>query len=160
MVIEDCTQHRFPDDYAHVNSVQAFDGDIVASFRGCSKVLRIDGESGDVIWRLGKSNRSAEDCGRGPQAAPNAPLTHCRATRYGEFCGQHSARMIGNGNLLLFDNGVVCIVDAEGNRTRPGEDFSRVVEYAIDPDHGEAIFQRHYSYHGEFNKLARTQGPY
>ena len=66
--------------------------------------------------------------------------------------------MIGNGNLLLFDNGVACLVDPEGNRTRPGEDFSRVVEYAIDPEHGEAIFQRHYSYHGEFNKHAQTQG--
>ena len=154
MVIEDCTQHRFPDDYAHVNSVQAFDGDIVASFRGCSKVLRIDGESGDVIWRLGKSNRSdAAWTASGAQ-----PPLRIVGDPYGEFCGQHSARMIGNGNLLLFDNGVVCIVDAEGNRTRPGEDFSRVVEYAIDPDHGEAIFQRHYSYHGEFNKLARTQG--
>ena len=40
---EDCTQHRFPWDYAHLNSLQFVDGDIVASFRGCSQVLRIDG---------------------------------------------------------------------------------------------------------------------
>ena len=154
MAVEDCTQHRFPDDYAHVNSVQAFDDDIVASFRGCSKVLRIDGVSGDVIWRLGKSNRSdAEWTASGAQ-----PPLRIVGDPYGEFCGQHSARMIGNGNLLLFDNGVACLVDPEGNRTRPGEDFSRIVEYAIDPDHGEAVFQRHYSYHGEFNKLAPTQG--
>ena len=153
MAIEDCTQHRFPDDYAHVNSLQAVHDDIVASFRGCSKVLRIDGDSGDVIWRLGKSNRSdAEWTASGTQ-----PPLRIVGDPYGEFCGQHSARMIGNGNLLLFDNGVACLVDPEGNRTRPGEDFSRVVEYAIDPDHGEAIFQRHYSYHGEFNKLAPTQ---
>ena len=153
MAVEDCTQHRFPDDYAHVNSVQAFDDDIVASFRGCSKVLRIDGDSGDVIWRLGKSNRSDADW----TASGTQPPLRIVGDPYGEFCGQHSARMIGNGNLLLFDNGVACLVDPEGNRTRPGEDFSRVVEYAIDPDHGEAIFQRHYSYHGEFNKLAPTQ---
>ena len=154
MAVEDCTQHRFPDDYAHVNSVQAFDDDIVASFRGCSKVLRIDGDSGDVIWRLGKSNRSDADW----TASGIQPPLRIVGDPYGEFCGQHSARMIGNGNLLLFDNGVACLVDPKGNRTRPGEDFSRVVEYAIDPDHGEAIFQRHYSYHGEFNKLAQTQG--
>ena len=154
MAVEDCTQHRFPDDYAHVNSVQAFDDDIVASFRGCSKVLRIDGDSGDVMWRLGKSNRSAADWA----ASGTQPPLRIVGDPYGEFCGQHSARMIDNGNLLLFDNGVACLVDPEGNRTRPGEDFSRVVEYAIDPDHGEAIFQRHYSYHGEFNELARTQG--
>ena len=154
MAVEDCTQHRFPDDYAHVNSVQAFDDDIVASFRGCSKVLRIDGDSGDVIWRLGKSNRSDADW----TASGIQPPLRIVGDPYGEFCGQHSARMIGNGNLLLFDNGVACLVDPKGNRTRPGEDFSRVVEYAIDPDHGEAIFQRHYSYHGEFNRLAQTQG--
>ena len=154
MAVEDCTQHRFPDDYAHVNSVQAFDDDIVASFRGCSKVLRIDGVSGDVIWRLGKSNRSDADW----TASGTQPPLRIVGDPYGEFCGQHSARMIDNGNLLLFDNGVACLVDPEGNRTRPGEDFSRIVEYAIDPDHGEAIFQRHYSYHGEFNKLAPTQG--
>ena len=154
MAIEDCTQHRFPDDYAHVNSVQAFDDDIVASFRGCSKVLRIDGDSGDVIWRLGKSNRSDAAW----TASGTQPPLRIVGDPYGEFCGQHSARMIGNGNLLLFDNGVACLVDPEGNRTRPGEDFSRVVEYAIDPDHGEAIFQRHYSYHGEFNELAQVQG--
>ena len=156
MAVEDCTQHRFPDDYAHVNSVQAFDDDIVASFRGCSKVLRIDGDSGDVIWRLGKSNRSDADW----TASGAQPPLRIVGDPYGEFCGQHSARMIGNGNLLLFDNGVACLVDPEGNRTRPGEDFSRVVEYAIDPDHGEAVFQRHYSYHGEFNKLAPTSRPY
>ena len=154
MAVEDCTQHRFPDDYAHVNSVQAFDDDIVASFRGCSKVLRIDGDSGDVMWRLGKSNRSDADW----TASGTQPPLRIVGDPYGEFCGQHSARMIDNGNLLLFDNGVACLVDPEGNRTRPGEDFSRIVEYAIDPDHGEAIFQRHYSYYGEFNKLARSQG--
>ena len=154
MAIEDCTQHRFPDDYAHVNSVQAFDDDIVASFRGCSKVLRIDGDSGDVMWRLGKSNRSDADW----IASGAQPPLRIVGDPYGEFCGQHSARMIGNGNLLLFDNGVACLVDPEGNRTRPGEDFSRVVEYTIDPDHGEAVFQRHYSYHGEFNELAQVQG--
>ena len=117
-------------------------------------MLRIDGDSGDVIWRLGKSNRSDADW----TASGTQPPLRIVGDPYGEFCGQHSARMIGNGNLLLFDNGVACLVDPEGNRTRPGEDFSRVVEYAIDPDHGEAIFQRHYSYHGEFNKLAPTQG--
>ncbi len=154
MAVEDCTQHRFPDDYAHVNSVQAFDDDIVASFRGCSKVLRIDGVSGDVIWRLGKSNRSDADWA----ASGNQPPLRIVGDPYGEFCGQHSARMIDNGNLLLFDNGVACLVDPEGNRTRPGEDFTRIVEYAIDPDHGEAVFRRHYSYHGEFNKLAQSQG--
>ena len=40
-------------EYAHVNSVQIADGDIIASFRGCAQVLRIDRSSGAVEWKLG-----------------------------------------------------------------------------------------------------------
>ena len=49
MAIEDCTQHRFPWDYAHINTIEDLDGDYVASLRGCSQVVRIDGETGEVI---------------------------------------------------------------------------------------------------------------
>ena len=45
LAAENCTQHRFPWDCTHLNSLQFVDGDIVASFRGCSQVLRIDGTS-------------------------------------------------------------------------------------------------------------------
>ena len=38
--IEDCTIHRFPDDYAHLNSLHELEGDIVAGLRGCAQVLR------------------------------------------------------------------------------------------------------------------------
>ena len=62
---------------------------------------------------------------------------------HGEFCGQHSARLIPNGHLLLFDNGNHCLEDPEtGDTQRPNREFSRVVEYALDPDNGEAVFVR------------------
>ena len=155
MAIEDCTQHRFPWDYAHINSLDVADGDIIASFRGCSQILRIDGTSGDVIWRLGKSNRSEEDWVAGDGTPPLTILND----PYGEFCGQHAARMTGNGNLLLFDNGGHCLVDPEtGDSTRTSGEFSRVVEYALDVDAGEATFQRHHSLHRAFNRHARSQG--
>ena len=145
---EDCTQHRFPWDYAHVNSLQYVEGDIVASFRGCSQVLRIDGESGEVVWRLGRSNR---DWPRPPLAIVGDP--------YGEFCGQHSARLLPEGRLLLFDNGGHCQVDpASGRAEHDGEQFSRVVEYALDPGAGTATFVRHHGLHGEFERYARSWG--
>ena len=123
---EDCTQHRFPSDYAHVNSLQYVEGDIVANFRGCSQVLRIDGESGEVVWRLGRSNR---DWPLPPLAIVGDP--------YEEFCGQHSARLLPEGRLLLFDNGGHCQVDpSTGLSEREGEKFSRVAEYALDPGAG------------------------
>ena len=59
MAIEDCVQHRFPvtlstdpdmrspeGDYAHINGMHVVDGVLVASMRGCSKVLGIDVKPG------------------------------------------------------------------------------------------------------------------
>ena len=156
MAVEDCTQHRFPNDYAHINSLQEVDeGDIIASFRGCSKVLRIDGATGDVEWRLGRSNRSDEDW----EALGVPPPLAILNDPYGEFCGQHSARIIGNGNLVLFDNGGHCVFDPkELISQRQGGNFSRVVEYSLDLDEGEATFMRHHSLHGTDNMYARSQG--
>ena len=156
MALEDCTQHRFPDDYAHINSVQVVDGDIVASFRGCSKVLRIDGTSGEVIWRLGKSNLSTEEWESRDIGSPPLKIV---GDPYGEFCGQHAARLLDDGHLMLFDNGVQCLEDPRtGETERVGGGFSRVVEYAIDLEHGEAIFQRHVFLHGRMDSLSYSMG--
>ena len=156
MALGDCTQHRFPDDYAHINSVQVVDGDIVASFRGCSKVLRIDGTSGEVLWRLGRSNLSTEEWQSRDIGPPPLKIV---GDPYGEFCGQHSARLLDNGHLSLFDNGVACLKDPRtGETERVGGEFSRVVEYAIDLEHGEAIFQRHVFLHGRMDSLSFSMG--
>ena len=152
---EDCRQHRFPDDYAHINSLQVVDGDIVASFRGCSQVLRIDGTTGDIVWLLGKSNRSDADWIA--NGAP-APLS-IAGDPHGEFCGQHAARMKPNGNLVLFDNGSACLVDpATGTSERASGVFSRVVEYSLDPDSGRVLFLRHHSLHGTFDRYSHALG--
>ena len=156
MALEDCTQHRFPDDYAHINSVQVVNGDIIASLRGCSKVLRIDGTSGEVIWRLGRSNLGTEEWESRDIGPPPLKIV---GDPYGEFCGQHAARLLDNGHLILFDNGVQCLVDPRtGDTRRLNEQFSRVVEYAIDLEHGEAIFQRHVFLHGRMDSLSYAMG--
>ena len=155
LAIEDCTQHFFPRDYAHVNSLQAVDGDIIASFRGCSQVVRIDGATSRVEWLLGKSNLTAEEWGERNGPAPLEIV----GDPYGEFCGQHGARMISPTNLLLFDNGGHCLVDPDtGLSERTGAVFSRAVEYALDLDAGTATFQRHHSLHNTFSHYARSQG--
>ena len=159
MAKEDCTPHRFLDGYAHVNSLDMVDGDIVASFRGCSKVLRIDVDTGDVVWRVGRSTRSeaewtgGETSGNGPAALEivNDP--------YGEFCGQHAAQILPNGNLLLFDNGAPCYRNpANGHSFRTSSVFSRGVEYAIDTINGEVVFVRHHSLHSAFTRLGWSNG--
>ena len=155
MAIEDCMQHRFPWDYAHINSLYTVEGDIIASFRGCAQVLKIDGKSGDIVWLLGKSNRSDADwIGSGSPA----PLK-IKGDPYGEFCGQHAARLKPDGNLILFDNGVHCPIDPEtGASIRTSDVVSRVVEYSLDPETGQAVFQRHHSLHGTFDRLSRSRG--
>ncbi|MCY3880676.1 MAG: aryl-sulfate sulfotransferase [Chloroflexi bacterium] len=160
MAIEDCTQHRFPADYAHINTIEDVDGNYLASLRGCSQVVLIDGDSGDPIWRLGRSNRNVQDWITGGGVAP-APIL---GDPYGEFCGQHSATMLENGHLILFDNGGHCVVDLE-TRTSQRTDgvFSRVVEYSLDKnarsDEVEyALYRRQHSLHGEFDRYAQSQG--
>ena len=149
----DCRQHRFPNDYAHINSLEIVDGDIIASFRGCSQVLRIDGTSGEIVWLLGKSNRGDADWIASGAPAPLRIVDD----PYGEFCGQHAARLRPNGNLVLFDNGGQCLIDpATGTSERESGVFSRVVEYSLDPENGRATFLRHHSLHGTFDRYARA----
>ena len=174
MAIEDCVQHRFPvtlstdpdmrspnGGYAHINGMHVVDGVLVASMRGCSKVLGIDVKPGvtrgDVLWRMGRTNLSdaewaARDIGPRPLDFINDPE--------GEFCGQHTARFLPNGNVFLFDNGSVCVIDpwTFDELGREGSDFSRAVEYALDLDNHEAVFVRDHSLRGERSHLGYANG--
>ncbi len=138
--LDDCLDKgRIVSLWALLNSVEVVDGDYIASFRKCNQVLRISGDTGKVVWRLGLSRKSDEYWAKRDGAVPlkivNDP--------YGEFCGQHSARMQANGHILLFDNGGP---DCTGDR--PSSRFSRVVEYALDLEQGTATFVRHHSLQG------------
>ena len=69
------------EEYAHVNSLQAVDGGLVASFRGCSQVLRIDGATGEVLWRVGDSMRpDAEWTAAGPRRRCASSATRAAAS--------------------------------------------------------------------------------
>ena len=148
MAIEDCIRTQLRPEYAHVNSLDWFDGDIVAGFRGCSKILRIDVDTGDVVWRVGLSNRSRAEWEAGETSQADrgpAPLDFVNDP-VGGFCGQHGAQMLDNGtNLLVFDNGYPCVTKTgttETIRETPNHTVSRAVEYTLDLDNDEAVFQR------------------
>ena len=95
-------------DYMHTNSIDLeSDTSFLLSSRHLNEVTRINRKSGNVIWRMGlngasKSFRFAND----PEG----------------FTYQHDASRLANGNILIFDNG----------NFKPGERYSRVVEYQID----------------------------
>ncbi len=135
--IADCTIHRFPDDYAHLNSLHELEGDIVAGLRGCAQVLRIERATGAVVWQMGgtlplRADRPMSSVGaaRYLPVAENDPL--------GEFCGQHHVTATPAGSVLMFDNGNHCL--------GPRKDLppvSRIVEYDISSG-TEARFVREY----------------
>ena len=132
------------DDYTHLNSLQLVGGDIVASFRNCNQVLRIDRSAGTgaVEWQVGGSS---------PARSSSTQYLEITGDTDGdnEFCRQHHATLTG-GALLLFDNGVGC----RGPR-KTSREFSRVVEYDISSG-TQAVFQRQYhlpSGHGHVESM-------
>jgi len=71
--------------WAQGNSVYELpDGDILASYRPTSTVIRISRKTGKILWKLG-------------------PPT---------VAGQHAPTLLKNGNILIFDNGVHRLDDA------------------------------------------------
>lgn len=94
-------------DWDHPNSLDLdLDGNYVASFRNMGEITGIDSRTGEVLWRLGGRNNQFTFVGDAP---------------FGLFSGQHSVRVLDNGNLLIYDNGL---------RHTPPE--TRVVEFALD----------------------------
>ena len=146
--IEDCTSHRFPNDYAHLNSLHELDGDeldgddldgdIVAGLRGCAQVLRIERStgSGAAVWQMGGSLPMRD----------NRPRPSSGATEYlavvgdpeGEFCGQHQVTATPAGSVLMFDNGDFCLGPRKAKTP-----VTRIVEYDISSG-TEARFVREY----------------
>jgi hypothetical protein len=93
-----------PVDYLHTNALELdHDGNLLVSCRSLSQILKINRQTGSLIWRLG---------GR------NSDFTFTNDTG---FSFQHDIRRLANGHITLFDN---------GNQHRPP--FSRAVEYQID----------------------------
>lgn len=128
----DCRLLRFTGEYAHLNSLHVQDGDVVASFRGCGQVLKLDRSSGTwaVEWKLG-----------GTAETPDAGTKHLEIVGdpAGEFCGQHQATLTDAGTVVLFDNGVPCLGPRKSQPV-----FTRVVEYTISAATNQAIFLREY----------------
>ena len=87
---EDQLYKTFRSEYAHINSVVVdSDGNLLASLRGTSNIVKIDRTTGRLLWIFGGKSNQFEFI--------NDPFTGT--------CGQHTASWLDNGNLLVFDNG-------------------------------------------------------
>ncbi|MCL2295620.1 MAG: aryl-sulfate sulfotransferase [Methanomassiliicoccaceae archaeon] len=77
-------------DYVHFNSVEIDpkDGNLICSFRNLSTILKIDRNTGDIIWKLS---------GKGDEFG---------LTKYQKTSNQHFVRLTEDGYITIFDNNV------------------------------------------------------
>ncbi|HXH78828.1 arylsulfotransferase family protein [Nocardioides sp.] len=132
-------------DYAHINSIDVQpNGDVLASFRHLSSVFLIasrahDGhQPGDVIWKLG--GRDSDFTFPSGDGGP---------------CAQHSASILPNGNVLMFDNGSteffgrLCVDPAAPAGPPVSRQTTRVVEFKLSGTAAEPV--RTYGPSGRFS---------
>ncbi|MCW3051954.1 MAG: hypothetical protein JWN14_1124, partial [Chthonomonadales bacterium] len=106
----------------HMNSVHP-DGDgFIVSFRHPDAVYRIDKTTGNVVWKLG--------------GTPRAESLAFRGDTYGNFGGQHDARVLPDGTLTLHDNGAGLGRPPRAVRYRldTTAKTATLVEHVVDPD--------------------------
>ena len=117
---------RIPE-YAHINSLfQDENGDYIMSLRFTSSIIKVDGETSEIIWRLGglRSDFEIDDPWGGP-------------------CGQHTAQINSKGNLIFFDNGTPCPELPEYDaRPEDNDRRMRYVEYELDEQNMTATLVR------------------
>jgi hypothetical protein len=107
----DAQSNQFVGDYDHPNALSLdADSNYIVSFRNFNAVAKVDRNSGAIIWQLGGAGSTL--------TIVNDP--------FGFFSGQHFARRLPNGHILMYDDGL-----SRGQN-------SRAVEYAIDTVHSTA----------------------
>ena len=127
--LSDCRWRLFPREYAKLNSLHlSAGGDLIASFRACSTILKIERPSGRVLWQLGGSDPAEPDPFDPRRPTFDRPWYRPAGDPRGGFCAQHTALETEPGRILMFDNGQC----PDGDRPS-----SRVVEYQLGPG-GEA----------------------
>jgi len=115
--------------FSHLNSIDLdYDGNIVVSSRNLNEITKINRLNGEIIWHLGGKNNQF--------SFTNDTL---------QFSTQHSAKILSNGNILIFDNGF----DRDPK-------FSRVVEYRLDQLHKTA--EKIWSFNNSPNIVSRFWG--
>lgn len=112
----DLTQQSI--DYAHMNAVNIdpTDNNLLVSLRTTSEIVKINRQTGAVMWRLGGKMNQFTFVG---EHAENAPYY---------TVGQHDIHRLANGHLLYFDNGNI----SGGGVTPSDRTYSRAVEYQLD----------------------------
>ncbi len=120
----DLTQHVI--DFAHFNSLAIdYDGNFLLSARNFDEITKVDHNTGNIIWRWGGENNQ---------------FTFINDTLL--FSRQHDIRLLSNGNVTLFDNGIF--------NSPP---TSNAVEYKLDETNKTANLIRRIFHDNLFTKV-------
>jgi hypothetical protein len=117
-------------DWLHTNAIiyDARDNSVYISIRHLSRVVKIDYNTGNIIWSLGKAMPSGD-------------------VPFGDklFSFQHAADVLPNGNLILYNN---------DNRTEIYPRTSSVFELSVDPEAPEPV-EIQWEYKQDFFTISR-----
>jgi len=116
----DLTSHTI--DYVHGNAIELdSDGNLLLSSKNLDEITKINSQTGEVIWRWG-----------GLESKNNEFLFVGDPTT---FSHQHDIRRLPNGNITLYDNGVLHIPK-----------ISRSLEYELDEEYKIATLVWKFNY--------------
>ena len=116
---EDDVERPLIPDLDHPNSIDFdLDGGVIVSYRDLNTIVKVDPKTHQIVWALGGDHNQ---------------FTFV-ADPLGGFDGQHTARILRNGHLLIFDNGWT-----------HSPAMSRAVEYALDTVRNTATMVWQYS---------------
>ncbi len=97
-------------DYFHQNAVDIdHDGNFLLSSRNLSQIIKIDRNTGNIIWKLGGKDNDFAFINEHEENSPTY------------FSYQHDIAVLANGDITLFDNGNQHLTQ-----------YSRAVEYKLD----------------------------
>ncbi len=113
-----------PDAFAAGNA-----GNILASFRELSEIMKIDRSTGKILWRMGGKSKEFTFINEHPE---HAPFYYSR---------QHNVKKLSNGNISIFDN---------GDRYKD----SRAAEYSVDEINKTATLVSEFHYPSSLGKIA------
>ncbi|KAM3430307.1 hypothetical protein NHJ13734_007798 [Beauveria thailandica] len=135
-------------DFFHLSSVEkSQDGNYLISSSHLSTIALIHGRDGNVIWTLGGKNSDFEDVDGGNATS---------------FAWQHDAQLIGNNEVILFDNHVRSTERCSGNNNNNNNNncaASRGLRLRLDHEKKTvALVKEYWHPEGRFNSSRMGSG--
>jgi arylsulfate sulfotransferase len=118
-------------DWSHANAVvlDPEDGNLIVSLRNQDALIKVDRESGELMWILGDPDRWEE-----PWSSTLLEPTGASGDFEWSY-HQHAPMFTPDGTIVLYDNGNGRAIPPEPELD-PDDRYSRAVEYRIDDDAG------------------------